>query len=111
MQLSTPAAPVTRIVAITLLALAGCTSVTPRYDSQFGHSLRQASAAQTINPTAGTVPDLAAGIDGKAARETMLLYQGSYRSPPPVVNVINIGGRIGSAAGAGTGTPGASLAP
>ena len=37
-------------------------------------------------------------MDGKAARETMMRYQDSFKEPPPAVNVINIGGAIGSCA-------------
>jgi hypothetical protein len=38
-------------------------------------------------------------MDGTAARETMTLYKGSFKSPPPAVNVINIGGQLGSGSG------------
>ena len=57
--------------------------------------MRSGLLAQTANPEAGRNPDQAAGLDGKAARETMLLYQNSFKSPPPAVNVINIGGNLG----------------
>jgi hypothetical protein len=74
-----------------LAVLAGC-STTPNYDARFGDAVRQARSAMTINPRAGTNPDPAAGIDGQAAREALTRYQDSFKAPPPVVNVINIGG-------------------
>ena len=49
----------------------------------------------TINPDAGKNPDQVAGMDGKAGRETIILYQDTFKAPPPVVNVINIGGGLG----------------
>lgn len=57
-----------------------------------GDAVRQARAAMTINPDAGANPDQAAGIDGQAGREAVARYQESFKAPPPVVNVINIGG-------------------
>ena len=83
--------------AITLLLtlLAGCSSVTPHYDAKFGNAVREAKLKMTINPDAGKNPDQVTGMDGKSARETILLYQNTYKAPPPAVNVINIGGSIG----------------
>ncbi|MDP2257837.1 MAG: hypothetical protein Q8K05_17595 [Polaromonas sp.] len=81
---------------IVLALLGGCaTSLTPNYDAKFGDAVRQARLKMTINPDAGTNPDQVTGMDGKSARETILLYQGTYKAPPPAVNVINIGGGIG----------------
>lgn len=77
--------------AIAALALlAGC-STTPDYDARFGDSVRQARLAMTINPGAGANPDPVTGLDGPAAREAIIRYQDSFKTPPPVVNVINIG--------------------
>jgi hypothetical protein len=82
---------------IPLLALiAGCSTTTPNYDARFGEALREAKLKMTINPDAGSNPDQAAGLDGKAAREAITLYQGTFKAPPPAVNVINIGGAIGN---------------
>ena len=49
----------------------------------------------TLNPNAGANPDPVIGMDGRAARETVIRYQDSFKTPPPVVNVINIGGALG----------------
>lgn len=82
-------------IALLVTLLAGCASVTPNYDARFGNAVREAKLNMTINPDAGQNPDQAIGMDGKAARETIILYQDSYKKPPPAVNVINIGGAIG----------------
>ena len=76
---------------LALVLLSAC-STTPRYDRRFGDAVRQARLAMTIDPRAGENPDPVAGIDGNAARETMIRYHDSFKAPPPVVNVINIGG-------------------
>ncbi len=84
-------------LAITLLLglIAGCASVTPNYDAKFGDAVREAKLKMTINPDAGKNPDQVAGMDGKAGRDTIILYQDTFKAPPPVVNVINIGGGLG----------------
>lgn len=80
--------------------LSGCAnetrviSVTPNYDAKFGDTVREALLKQTIHPQAGAVADDVAGLDGKAARESVLLYQSTFKQPPPVANVINIGGDL-----------------
>jgi hypothetical protein len=76
---------------LVLASLAGC-SATPHYDKHFGDAVREAKSAMTINPKASDNPDQVAGIDGKAAGESITRYQDSFKAPPPVVNVINIGG-------------------
>ena len=91
---------------LTLLLLAllgGCAaSTTPNYDLRFGDAVRQARQQMTINPNAGTNPDPIAGIDGKAAFEAVGRYEDSFKTPPPVVNVINIGGSVsGGSSGGG----------
>lgn len=84
-------------IALLLTLLTGCASVTPNYDARFGNAVREAKLKMTINPAAGKNPDQAIGMDGKSAREGVILYQGTFKSPPPVANVINIGGNIGGA--------------
>jgi uncharacterized lipoprotein len=87
----------TKLTCCAVLAvLAGC-STTPNYDKHFGDAVRQARLAMTINPNAGTNPDPATGIDGQSAQQAMTRYQASFKAPPPVVNVINIGGVAGNA--------------
>jgi uncharacterized lipoprotein len=75
---------------LMLALLAGC-STTPHYDQRFGDAVRQARAAMTINPGARANPDPVAGMDGQAAGQAVERYHDSFKAPPPVVNVINIG--------------------
>ena len=82
-------------IAVLLGLIAGCASVTPNYDAKFGDAVREAKLKMTINPDAGKNPDQVAGMDGKAGRDTIILYQDTFKAPPPVVNVINIGGGLG----------------
>ena len=89
------------ILCITLVGgTAGCASRTPVLDEHFGDAVRTARAQQTINPNAGKDAAAVDGLDGLAAREAMGRYKDSLRTPPPVTNVINIGGSI---AGQGAG--------
>jgi uncharacterized protein YceK len=79
-------------IAMLLGLLAGCATVTPNYDTKFGDTVRQAKLKMTINPAAGRNPDQVAGMDGIATRNTIVLYQDTFKAPPPVLNVINFGG-------------------
>ena len=83
-----------KFTCCTVLAvLAGCAaSTTPNYDARFGDAVRQARAAMTIHPRGAANPDPVAGLDGQAARAALERYQDSFKAPPPVINVINIGG-------------------
>lgn len=78
-------------LAAASLALAGCAGPSP-YDARFGDAVRSARLAMVINPQAGASADPVAGIDGTAAREGFIRYQESFKTPPPVVNVISVGG-------------------
>jgi hypothetical protein len=81
-------------LALLPLLMTGCSTATPNYDARFGDAVRDAKLNMLINPDAGKNPDQTAGMDGKAARDSILLYQGTYKAPPPAVNVINIGGGL-----------------
>ena len=84
------------ISALLIGLVTGCsTSTTPNYDARFGNAVREARLRMTLNPDASKNPDQVVGMDGKSAREAIVLYQGTYKEPPPVVNVINIGGSGG----------------
>ncbi|HEX8989582.1 MAG TPA: hypothetical protein VF816_16615 [Rhodocyclaceae bacterium] len=89
---------------VLALGLAGCVSPTPVLDEHFGEAVRAARLAQTVNPDAGRNTDPVFGLDGVASQESIVRYHNSFRNPPPVTNVINIGGVIGGA------TPGAPAA-
>lgn len=81
----------TALVLAGLAALAGCSS-TPQYDARFGDTVRQSRVAMTVNPAGSAMNDPVAGIEGQAAKEAMNRYYETFKTPPPVVNVINIGG-------------------
>jgi hypothetical protein len=78
--------------ALALASLAGCMSTTPQLDSKFGQAVNAAKAQQTIDPEAGQKADPVTGVDGVAAKEAFDRYRESFKSPPPVTNIINIGG-------------------
>ncbi len=88
-----------KLVIVGLLGIcSGCETMTPNYDTKFGEAVREARVKMTINPDAGKNPDQVAGIDGVAGRNTIIRYQDTYKEPPPVVNVINVGGSIAGSA-------------
>ena len=87
----------TALLLTLFTLLTGCAPVTPNYNARFGDAVRDARLNMTINPGAGKNPDQALGMDGKSAREAIMLYQGTFKTPPPVTNVINIGGGSGGA--------------
>jgi hypothetical protein len=90
------------IFAVVLAA--GCAqTVTPHYDMRFGDAVREANLAMTIDPDAGSRGDGVVGIDGRAAQEGIKRYQNSFKEPPPVTNVINIGGGFAGGNGGGSG--------
>lgn len=90
-----------RTLALCAAALlAGCSynSFTPDYDAHFGDAVRAARLAQTLNPNAGTQAPVM-GLEGTTASHALERYESSFKSPPPVVNVINIGGSVGGGGG------------
>ena len=83
------------LALLVIALLGGCaTSITPSYDTRFGDAVRQARQRMTLNPNAGANPDPVAGMDGGATRDAIGRYHESFKTPPPVVNVINIGGSV-----------------
>jgi hypothetical protein len=87
----------TCIALASIALLAGCAaSSTPNYDTHFGQAVRDARNLMVLNPDAGKSPGPVAGMDGKAAHEAIGRYYDSFKAPPPVVNVINIGGQAGA---------------
>lgn len=81
-----------------VLALCGCAPTTPVFDSHFGESARVLQAQQTRNPDAPTVnrDRSVDGIDGRAAKQAIDLYQKSFAEPPRPANpfLIGIGGGV-----------------
>lgn len=83
------------ILCLTLVGAAGCASRTPVLDERFGDAVRAARVQQTMNPEAVRDADPVMGLDGLAAYESIERYKDAAKAPPPVTNVINIGGSIG----------------
>ncbi|MEJ7929742.1 hypothetical protein WG922_07130 [Ramlibacter sp. AN1015] len=100
--------PTMRAISLFLVPLlgvvlmSGCASSTPQYDARFGDAVRQARHAMTLNPAAAAAVPIRS-FDGKPARHAADRYHDSFKAPPPVVNVINIGGAVGSGGGGGGG--------
>lgn len=86
------------LAALATALLAGCASSTPNYDARFGDAVRQARQAMALNPTPSATATPAVA-DGRSVQEATGRYHESFKTPPPVVNVINIGG---SPAGGGS---------
>ncbi len=63
-----------------LLLVQGCATA-PRFDRQFGASVRANVAAQTIDPRGAANANPAAGIDGPAGRAAHARYQRSFAQP------------------------------
>lgn len=72
--------------------LSACVSTTPVLDANFGNAVRQARAAQTLNPNASANRNPVLGIDGKAGVAAQERYLESFTTPPKTFEVINIGG-------------------
>jgi len=86
----------------SVVLAAGCAqTVTPHHDMRFGDAVREANLAMTIDLDAGRRGDEVRGIDGRAAQESVKRYHDSFKQPPPVTNVINIGGGFNGGNGGG----------
>jgi type IV pilus biogenesis protein CpaD/CtpE len=62
------------------LVLSGC-SLSPQFDRQFGSSVQQALAQQTLDPQAVNNRAPVTGMDGKTAESVYENYQKSFRTP------------------------------
>lgn len=74
--------------------LTACASTTPVLDANFGNAVRQARAAQTLNPNASANRDPVLGIDGQAGAAAQDRYHESFKAPPKTFEIINIGGAL-----------------
>ena len=79
------------VAAAVGLLLSGCASTTPNYDERFGEAVRHNRQAQVIHPAPAQGSAAAEGLDGQTARAAVQRYRDSFRAPPPVINVINLG--------------------
>ncbi|HLT00959.1 MAG TPA: hypothetical protein VK001_02225 [Geminicoccaceae bacterium] len=85
------------LVPASLLAilLAGCAagqpfgSTSPELDRQFGESVRQLRAAQTLDPQAAERNlGKTTTLDGQAASQAAGRYQDSFKEPPPTFTIL-----------------------
>lgn len=79
---------------LTLAAsLAACAPTTPRWDSNFGTSVRGTFAAQVADPEAVRDTNPAAGLDGRAARAAQEQYERANATPQSALApLLNSGG-------------------
>jgi type IV pilus biogenesis protein CpaD/CtpE len=80
-------------VALAGMLLYGC-STTPRFNKNFGTSVRANAAAQVLDPAAAANTNPAAGMDGSAAVIAHGRYQDSFKATEPPIKslIINNGG-------------------
>ena len=81
------------LTAAACALLTACASTTPVLDANFGNAVRQARAAQTLNPNASANPDPVLGIDGQAGAAAQERYLESFKQPTRI-ETINIGGDL-----------------
>lgn len=84
-----------RTPIILLAALLCACSTTPTLDREFGNSLRQARAQQTLYPDAGRTPRPVNGLDAPAAAAAYQNYQQSFITRDDQGNnyTIGVGGK------------------
>ena len=78
-----------------VVLLQGC-STAPRFEKNFGASVRANLAAQTVDPRGAANANPASGIDGPAARAAHERYQRSFTQPEsaaaaPMLNTLGSG--------------------
>jgi hypothetical protein len=76
------------LLAAATLPLAACVQTTPRWDSQFGQSVRATVASQTLRPHAGVNADPVMGVDGKAALGAQHRYEHAFAQPEPPPSIL-----------------------
>jgi type IV pilus biogenesis protein CpaD/CtpE len=75
-------------VALSGTLLYGC-STTPRFNNNFGTSVRANVAAQVLDPAAAANTNPAAGMEGAAAVIAQGRYQDSFKATePPIKSLI-----------------------
>jgi len=73
------------------VGVSACQSTMPRYEREFGESVRNTLQAQIIHPEAENNADPVKGLDGRAARDSINSYQKSFSKPVPQPSVFNFG--------------------
>ena len=81
----------TACMALAGVMLCGC-STTPRFNEQFGTSVRANVAAQVLDPAAAANTNPAAGMEGGAAAIAHGRYQDSFKEPEKPIKGLVISG-------------------
>lgn len=82
MNLSRPFAHLALVIAAASV-LAGCTSLTPRYDTRFGDAVRQVRLDMTLDPEAGLKDAEDESLDGTAAQQAISRYRSASNNQAP----------------------------
>lgn len=77
--------------AMSCMLLYGC-STTPRFNAQFGTSVRANVAAQVLDPAAAANTNPAAGMEGAAAIISHERYENSFKEPEKPIRALVISG-------------------
>jgi hypothetical protein len=77
-------------VALAGMLLCGC-GTTPRFNRQFGASVRANVAAQVLDPAAAANTNPAFGMEGGAAAIAHARYQDSFKEPEKPIKGLIIG--------------------
>ena len=81
-------------LAMSGMLLYGC-STTPRFNAQFGTSVRANVAAQVLDPAAAANTDPATGMEGAAAVISHERYENSFKEPEKPIRALVVSG-VGS---------------
>jgi outer membrane murein-binding lipoprotein Lpp len=81
-------------VALSGMLLYGC-GTTPRFNEQFGTSVRANVAAQALDPAAAANTNPAAGMEGAAAAIAHERYENSFKEPERPIKALVVSG-VGS---------------
>ena len=77
---------------IAFVLLCGC-STTPRFNNNFGTSVRANVAAQVLDPAAAANTNPATGMEGAAAAIAHGRYQESFKEPEKPIKELVISGK------------------
>ncbi len=77
--------------AMSCMLLYGC-STTPRFNAQFGTSVRANVAAQVLDPAAAANTNPAAGMEGAAAIISHERYENSFKEPEKPIRALVVSG-------------------
>jgi uncharacterized lipoprotein len=78
------------LAAVATLTLSAC-ATSPRYDRQFGSSVRLMQAQQTLNPEASRNRSPVNGLDAQAAAAAYQNYQQSFSTKEDQSGAFSIG--------------------